>query len=91
MYFADIDGTVLLTCGEYDRGFTRNQVEFLGFESGLELLVEHVWWRRRDYILVRGDSALAMRLMTGEWRASAPHRVKVYECVGAHVLYVCAA
>lgn len=43
MYFVDTDDTVLLTCGEYDRGFTSNHAEFLGLERRLELLVERGW------------------------------------------------
>ena len=60
MHFVDVDSTVLLTCREYERGFTSNHDEFLGLERGLELLVECGWWHRGDYVLVRGDSALVL-------------------------------
>ena len=43
MNFVDVDGTVLLTCGEYERGFTSNHAEFLELERGLELLIERGW------------------------------------------------
>ena len=43
MHFVNVDGTVLLAWGEYERGFTSNHAEFLGLEMGLELLVDRGW------------------------------------------------
>ena len=43
IHFIDTGGTVLLTCGEYESGFTSNHAEFLGLERELELLVERAW------------------------------------------------
>ena len=81
MHFVDVDGRPLYTHGEHEVGYTSNHSEFLGFRRALETLLERRWHTRGDYIQVRGDSQYVLKVMTGEWRPSAPPLVDLYEGV----------
>ena len=64
MHFVDMDGTVLLTVGEYSVGFTSNHSKFLGLLHALEILIEQKWHMRSDYVLISEDSQFVMKVMT---------------------------
>ena len=84
MHFVDVDGRPFYTRGEHKVGYTSNHSEFLGFRRALETLLERRWHTRGDYIQVRGNSQYVLKVMTGEWRPSAPHLADLYE--GVHTL-----
>ena len=56
MHFVDADGCSFYIRGEHEQGYTSKQSEFLGLLRALEVLVEHKWHSRGDYVHMHGDS-----------------------------------
>ena len=79
MHFVDVDGRPLYTRGEHEMGYTSNHSEIWGLRRALETLLERGWRTKGDFIHMRGDSQYVLKIMTGEWRPSAPHLADLHE------------
>ena len=79
MHFVDADDRPLYTRGEHKIGYTSNHSEIWGLRRALETLLEHGWHTKGDFIHVRGNSQYVLRIMTSEWRTSAPRLADLHE------------
>ena len=59
-------------------GESNNQAELLAVREALQFIVAQGWKHSGDYILVKGDSQLAMKFLTREW---TPRNALLFEIV----------